>query len=68
MERPTAAQTESKPTVAVSQPTGEMLPLALVALAGSSEHAGTFRGLSPPERAGVDARSAALFDRHVMHC
>jgi hypothetical protein len=69
VERPDAAQTESKPTVTAAEPTGELLHPAVAALAaGSPEHPGRFRGLDPPNRAGVDARSAALFDRHVMHC
>jgi hypothetical protein len=66
-ERPDAAQTESKPTIAAAEPTGELLPLAN-ALAGAPEHLGLVRGLSPTDRTGVDARSAALFDRHVMRC
>ncbi len=41
---------------------------ALVSPAVPPGHPGRFRGLNPPERAGVDARSAALFERHVMHC
>lgn len=67
-ERPDAAQTESKPTVAAAEPTGELLPLALALGAGAPEHLGLVRGLHPPDRAGVDARSAALIDRHVMRC
>ncbi|QJW98319.1 hypothetical protein [Frigoriglobus tundricola] len=68
-ERPDAAQTESQPTVAAPELTGELFAFSVAALAaGSSEHTGRFHGLFPPERAGVDARSAALFERHVMHC
>jgi hypothetical protein len=68
-ERPDAALTESRPAVAAPGPTGERLPPASVGLAaGSPEHLGLFRGLRPPERAGVDVRSAALFDRHVLRC
>jgi hypothetical protein len=66
-ERPAAAQTESKPTVAAAEPTGELLPLFDAALVGSPEHFGPVRG-QPPDRTGVDARSAALFERHVMRC
>ncbi len=66
VERPDAAKTESKPTVAAAEPTGELRSLAVAALAaGSPEHTGRFRGV---DRSGVDARSAALFARHVMHC
>ena len=69
VERPDAAQTETKPTVAAAEPTGELLSLAVAALAaGTSEHPGRFRGSHPSDRTGVDARSAALFERHVMRC
>lgn len=47
--------------------TGEMLPVAWCA-AVLPVHPARLAGLFPPERAGVDARSAALFDRHVMRC
>lgn len=67
-ERPAAAQTESKPTVAAAEPTGELVPLPHAALAGASEHRGFGRGPRPPNAAGADAKSAALFDRHVMRC
>lgn len=67
-ERSDAAQTESKPTVAAAQPTGELLPLAAAAVAGFPEHAAWSCGTHPPDRAGVDARSAALFERHVLRC
>ncbi|MBN9119637.1 MAG: response regulator, partial [Planctomycetes bacterium] len=67
-ERPDVAQTESKPTVAAAEPTGELLPPAVVFAAVAPEHLGLVRGLHPPDRADVDARSAALFDRHVMRC
>ena len=68
-ERPDAAQTESQPTVAAPEPTGELLAFSVAALAaGSPEYTGRFYGLFLPERAGVDARSAALFERHVMRC
>ncbi len=68
-ERPDAAQTESQPTGAAPEPTGELLAFSVATLAaGSPAHAGRFHGLFPPERAGVDARSAALFERHVMRC
>ena len=68
-ERPDAAQTESKPTVSPAEPTGERLPLAGAPhAAGSPEHLGRFRGLPPPGRVGVDARFAALYERHVLRC
>jgi hypothetical protein len=65
-ERPDAAQTESKPTVAAAEPTGELL--AVAAVAGFPEHAARSCGTHPTGRAGVDARSAALFERHVLRC
>lgn len=68
-ERPDATPPEAAPTVADPEPTGELVPLGLLGLAGvSPEHLGLVGGLGPPERAGVDARSAALFDRHVLRC
>ncbi|CAN0505999.1 unnamed protein product, partial [Phaeothamnion confervicola] len=68
-ERPDAAETESQPTVAAPELTGELFTFSVAALAaGPPEHTGRFHGLFPPERAGVDARSAALFERHVMRC
>lgn len=68
-ERPYAAQTETQPTVAAAEPTGELLSLSVAALAaGSPEHPGRFRGSHPSDRTGVNARSAALFERHVMRC
>jgi hypothetical protein len=66
-ERPDAAELEAKPVVASAQPTGELITVAAL-VAGSPEHLSLFRGSHPPERTGVDARSAALFDRHVMRC
>jgi hypothetical protein len=66
VERPTAAQTETKLTVAAAEPTGELLPLPHF-IAAVTEHRGATRGTRPPD-AGVDAKSAALFDRHVMRC
>lgn len=46
---------------------GELVPVAGFD-AVLPVHPARFAGLFPPERAGVDARSAALFDRHVMRC
>jgi len=64
-ERPDAAQTESKPTVAAAEPTGELVPLPHTTLRSLSEHRG---GSHPRRSTGADAKSAALFDRHVMRC
>jgi hypothetical protein len=66
-ERPDAAQTETKPVVAAAEPTGEWLAVTAL-VAGSPEHFGLVRRSHPPDGTGVDARSAALFDRHVMRC
>jgi hypothetical protein len=46
--------------------TGELLPAFLAAV--FPVHPAFVVGLNPSERTGVDARSAALFDRHVMRC
>jgi hypothetical protein len=46
--------------------TGELLPAFMATVA--HVHPASAAGLSPSERTGVDARSAALFDRHVMRC
>lgn len=62
-ERPDAAQTESKPSPAAAEPTGELLPLPHDVPAGTPEHRGSDRGARPP-----DSKSAALFERHVMRC
>jgi hypothetical protein len=66
-ERPVAANTVSKPDVPAAEFTGEILALAHVP-ALAPEHTRLASGLDPPERAGVDARYAALFDRHVLRC
>jgi hypothetical protein len=67
LARPDAAQTEGKPVVAAAEPTGELLAVAAL-LAGSPEHLVLVRRSHPSDRAGVDARSAALFARHVLRC
>lgn len=64
-ERPDAAQTESKLTVAAAEPTGELVPLPHAARDAFSEYCGDSRLL---RSTGADAKSAALFDRHVMRC
>lgn len=68
-ERLDATAPEAAPTVAEPEPTGELLPSAsAVPAAVAPEHLGLLGGLDPPERAGVDARSDALFSRHVLRC
>lgn len=68
-ERPAGLQPQTAPEVAAPEPTGELLPAAfLVPAAVPPEHLGLIGGLDPPERAGVDARSEALFSRHVLRC
>jgi hypothetical protein len=68
-ERPDAAPPEGQLAETAPQPTGELVSLALAGLlAGFPEHAGSVCGAHPPERAGVDARYAALFERHVLRC
>lgn len=47
--------------------TGELIPV-VIAFAVAHAHLAILAGSFPPERAGVDARFAALFDRHVLRC
>lgn len=69
LERPVATQTERAPVMEAAAPTGELLPLAVVALtAGCAKHSGLGHGLDVPDRAGVDVRFASLFERHVLRC
>ena len=69
VDRPDTARTELAPTVAVPEPTGELLLVAFLGpVAVAPEHLGLLRGLDPPERAGVDARYESLFARHVLRC
>jgi hypothetical protein len=68
-DRPDANLPEAAPAVPAPEPTGELVPLAVLGLAGiPPEHLGLIGGLDPPERAGVDTRSAVLLDRHVLRC
>ena len=68
-DHPAATTTETAPTVAATKPTGALLPLAFIGLATIPlAHLGLLDGLKPPERAGVDTRSATLFLRHVLRC
>ena len=59
---PTDPQTQVEPPAM----RGELLPAYLMPVA--PVHPAFVVGLNPSERTGVDARSAALFDRHVMRC
>ncbi len=47
---------------------GEWLPVLGLLPAVLPAHPAFQVGVFPPERAGVDARSAALFERHVLRC
>jgi len=68
-EHVVAVPSKSELTLAPLEWTGELVSFALVGIVGfSPEHLGLVGGLLPPERAGVDTRSAALFERHVMRC
>jgi len=68
-QRPEATPPKGATPVDDPEPTGELLPVSCLGLADiPSEHIGLLGGLEPPERAGVDARSAALFSRHVLRC
>lgn|SRR5579883_134635 len=69
VERPDAAQTETKLSVDAAQPTGELIPPAMIAVvAGCPEHLGLVHGFHSPDPAGVDVRSEILFARHVLRC
>ena len=60
---------ESPPTVSDPEPTGVLIPIALLGLTAlPPEHLGLVGGLNSPERAGVDVRSDSLFVRHVLRC
>jgi hypothetical protein len=69
MERIDSTLPQVSLRVAPLEWSGEVVSLAWFGIVNfSSEHLGLLGGLEPPERAGVDTRSAALFDRHVMRC
>jgi hypothetical protein len=68
-ERADAAPPQAAPEIAAPEPAGEVLLLAVLFQAAvPPEHLGLIGGLDPPERAGVDCKSEALFARHVMRC
>ena len=68
-ERADTAPPQAAPEVAAPEPTGEVILLAVLDPAAvPPEHFGLIGGLDPPERAGVDTLSEALFSRHVMRC
>jgi hypothetical protein len=68
-DRPDAQLPEIAPTLSAPEPTGELVPLAVLGLTAlPPEHLGLLGGLESPERAGVDTRSAVLFTRHVLRC
>lgn len=58
---------ESQPRPEPPAFAGVWLPVPAF-LAAFPAHPADSTRVTPPERAGVDARSAALFDRHVMRC
>ena len=66
---PDATLPDTLPAVSDPEPTGERPPAAVPGPAAvPPEPLGLVGGLGPPERAGVDARSEALFARHVLRC
>lgn len=68
-ERPDAAPAGAAVTVSKPERSADLLPLPTAATAvATPEHAGRRGGAHTPELAGVDARSAALFERHVLRC
>jgi hypothetical protein len=69
MERVDSAPPTPASKLAPHEWTGELVTLALIGIVDiSPEHRGLLGGLQPPERAGVDTRSAVLFERHVLRC
>lgn len=68
-ERADTAPPLVAPEIAAPEPTGEVILVAVLDPAAvPPEHFGLIGGLDPPERAGVDTLSEALFSRHVMRC
>ena len=68
-EKPNATPPKTLAANERPEPTGELIPIALLALAVlPSVHLGLQGGLDPPEGAGVDARWESLFTRHVLRC
>lgn len=68
-EKPHATAPENAPSVAAPEPTGELLPLALIGLSAvAPEHIGLVGGLEAPDRIGVDVRFTTLFEHHVLRC
>lgn len=63
-----AIPTEPQPQPEAPAFAGEWLPVLGFLPAVVPSHPAFSTGLFPSERTGVDARSAALFDRHVMRC
>jgi hypothetical protein len=67
--KPDATPPKSGPSVDQPEPTGVLLPLALVGLTAlPPEHLGLVGGLALLDRTGVDTRSECLLARHVMRC
>jgi hypothetical protein len=69
MERIDSALPSTTPKLAPHEWTGELVSLALLGIVDISlEHHGLLSELQALERAGVDTRSAVLFERHVLRC
>jgi hypothetical protein len=67
--KPSATPPKNLTAVAAPEPTGELIPVALLGLTAlPPEHLVLLGGLDPPEWAGVDCRSESLFARHVLRC
>ena len=63
VEKSVATPPESGPSLESPQPTGELIPVALLGLTTLPlEHLGLLGGLDPHEWTGVDTRSECLFD------
>lgn len=63
-----AAPPEATPTIRATDLPGDFVPVMFPVTTLPLEHLGLIGGLDPPERAGVDTRSEALFSRHVLRC
>jgi hypothetical protein len=67
--KPDATLPKTVPTVDAPEPTGELIPVALLGLTVlPPEHLGLLVGLEHSEQSGVDTRFNSLFARHVLRC
>ena len=68
-EKPSATPPKNLSAVSAPEPTGELIPVALLGLTAlPPEHLVLLAGLEPSGWAGVNTRSESLFARHVLRC